>query len=64
MESPDADFLAVRCTKDATFLQYAVFAGRLPAAEALQLVRDLRQEERRGSLHVTDAARWLAGLDA
>ena len=42
----------------------AAFAGRFPEAEALQLVRDLRQEELRGRLQIVDAARWLAGLDA
>ena len=42
----------------------AAFAGRFPTAEALQLVRDLRQEELRGPLQIVDAARWLAGLDA
>ncbi len=42
----------------------AAFAGRFPGAEAVQLVRDLRQEERRGPLQIIDAARWLAGLDA
>lgn len=42
----------------------ASFAGRFPEAEALQLVRDLRQEELRGPLQIVDAARWLAGLDA
>lgn len=42
----------------------AAFAGRFPEAEAVQLVRDLRQEELRGRLQIVDAARWLAGLDA
>lgn len=42
----------------------ASFAERFPEAEALQLVRDLRQEEYRAPVHITDAARWLAGLDA
>ncbi len=42
----------------------AAFAGRFPEAQAVQLVRDLRQEESRPPVHITDAARWLAGLDA
>lgn len=42
----------------------AGFAARFPKAQAVQLVRDLRQEELRGPIHIADAARWLAGLDA
>jgi hypothetical protein len=42
----------------------ASFAERFPEAEAHQLVRDLRQEEYRAPVHITDAARWLAGLEA
>lgn len=40
------------------------FAVRFPDAEAVQLVRDLRQEESRASVRITDAATWLRGLDA
>jgi predicted AAA+ superfamily ATPase len=40
------------------------FAGRFPQAEAIQLVRDLRQEEYRSAIRITDAAPWLAGLAA
>jgi len=40
------------------------FAGRFPQAEAIQLVRDLRQEEYRSAIRITDAALWLAGLAA
>jgi len=40
------------------------FAGRFPQAEAIQLVRDLRQEECRSAIRITDAALWLAGLAA
>jgi hypothetical protein len=42
----------------------AGFAARFPEAEAVQLVRDLRQEEYRASVAITDAAEWLARLDA
>jgi hypothetical protein len=42
----------------------AGFAKKFPAAEAIQLVRDLSQEECRGSVRITDAANWLAGLEA
>lgn len=42
----------------------AGFANKFPGAEAVQLVRDLRQEECRASVLITDAANWLAGLDA
>ena len=40
------------------------FAGKFPAAKAIQLVRDLRQGEVRAAVHVADAAEWLAALDA
>lgn len=42
----------------------AGFAGKFPEAEAIQLVRDLRQEEYRASVSIGDAAEWLARLDA
>ncbi|MBI5331502.1 MAG: ATP-binding protein [Betaproteobacteria bacterium] len=38
----------------------AGFADKFPEAEAIQLVRDLRQEERRGAVRIADAALWLA----
>ena len=40
------------------------FARKFPAAEAVQLVRNLRHEECRASVRITDAADWLAGLEA
>lgn len=40
------------------------FAGRFPQAEAIQLVRDLRQEEFRSAIRITEAANWLANLAA
>ncbi len=42
----------------------AGFATKFPQARAIQLVRDLRQEEHRGGVDITEAALWLAGLDA
>lgn len=39
-------------------------AARFPKAEALQVVRELRQEEKRGAVAVVRAADWLAGLAA
>lgn len=42
----------------------AGFAAKFPEAESVQLVRDLRQEEFRAGVHISDAARWLATLDA
>ena len=42
----------------------AGFANKFPGAEAIQLVRDLRQEECRASVRITGAAGWLAGLEA
>jgi len=40
------------------------FAAEFPKAEAVQLVRQLRQPEWRDGLHVADAAPWLARLSA
>jgi hypothetical protein len=40
------------------------FAGRFPNAEAVQIVRDLRQEEYRSPVRIVDAAHWLAALAA
>jgi predicted AAA+ superfamily ATPase len=42
----------------------AGFANKFPEAEAIQLVRDLRQPEYRAGVNIADAALWLAGLDA
>jgi len=40
----------------------AAFAERFPNARAVQLVRELRQEEQRGRIEVLRAAPWLNGL--
>jgi uncharacterized protein len=40
------------------------FAELFPEAEALQIVYDLRQEEFRKGIRITDAAKWLMGLSA
>jgi hypothetical protein len=40
------------------------FAGQFSSAEAVQLVRHLRQEEYRNGIHITDAAEWLRNLAA
>lgn len=40
------------------------FAGLFPAAAAIQLVRELRQEEFRQSVAIQRGAAWLAGLSA
>ena len=42
----------------------AGFAGKFPEAEAIQLVRDLRQPEFRAGVSISDAAEWLAQLAA
>lgn len=42
----------------------ANLADLFPRAQAVQLVRDLRQTERRGRVAVESAAAWLAGLAA
>lgn len=40
------------------------FAAEMPDAEAVQIVRQLRQPEWRDGLQITDAAPWLARLSA
>ena len=40
------------------------FAAQFGEAEAVQIVRDARQEERRGPIAVLPAAEWLARLEA
>lgn len=40
------------------------FAGDFPDAEAVQIVYQIRQEEFRNGIRITDAASWLAGLSA
>ena len=40
------------------------FANDFPSATALQLVRDLRQEEHRQGVAIVKGAQWLATLDA
>ncbi len=40
------------------------FARAFPDAEAVQIVRHLRQEEYRAGLRITNAADWLRGLEA
>lgn len=42
----------------------AGFAQKFPEAQAVQLVRDLRQEEYRTPVRITHAADWLAELEA
>ena len=42
----------------------AGFADKFPQAEAIQLVRDLRQEEYRKPVRIADAASWLGELAA
>ena len=40
----------------------AGFAEHFPEAQALQLVQQLRQEEQRGRVRITEAAGWLSNL--
>ena len=42
----------------------ANFAARFPEARPVQLVRDIRQEEFRNGIAITDAAAWLAKMAA
>jgi hypothetical protein len=42
----------------------AGLAARFPKARALQVVRELRQEEKRGDVYIVRAADWLAELAA
>jgi uncharacterized protein len=56
----------IECKLADTALHRALagFAARFPAAEAVQLVRELRQEEMRGGIRIAAAADWLATLEA
>ena len=56
----------IECKLSDTTIHRALagFANKFPGAEAIQLVRDLRQEECTASVRITDAANWLAGLEA
>jgi len=40
------------------------FANQFAAAEAVQIVYELRQEEHRAPVHILHAANWLGGLAA
>jgi hypothetical protein len=40
------------------------FAEQFGSAEAVQIVYNLRQEEQRSGIRITDAAEWLQGLAA
>ncbi|MEB3332025.1 MAG: ATP-binding protein [Synechococcaceae cyanobacterium] len=40
------------------------FAAQFPQAEAVQLLRDARQLEQRGAIHLAPAGEWLAALEA
>jgi uncharacterized protein len=40
------------------------FGGQFPEAEAVQIVYDLRQEEFRNGVRITDIAKWLMCLSA
>ncbi len=42
----------------------ASFSVKFPHAEAVQIVRELRQEEYRAPIHIRDAASWLYALSA
>ena len=42
----------------------AELASRYPKAQALQVARELRQEEKRGGVVIVRAAEWLAELAA
>lgn len=42
----------------------AGLAARFPKARAMQVVRELRQEEKRGDVYIVRAANWLAELAA
>lgn len=62
----NAPVLLVECkhADAAVSRMMANLAARFPQAEALQVVRELRQEEKRGAVAILRAADWLAGLAA
>jgi hypothetical protein len=49
---------------DIAISRFGRLAARFPKARAVQLVRELRQEEKRGDVSIVRAAGWLAELAA
>jgi predicted AAA+ superfamily ATPase len=62
----NAPVLLVECRHADTAISrfMASLAARFPKARAVQLVRELRQEEKRGDVSIVRAAGWLAELAA
>jgi len=62
----NAPVLLVECRHADTAISrfMAGLAARFPKARAVQLVRELRQEEKRGDVSIVRAAGWLAELAA
>jgi predicted AAA+ superfamily ATPase len=62
----NAPVLLVECRHADTAISrfMAGLAARFPKARAIQLVRELRQEEKRGGVSIVRAAGWLAELAA
>jgi predicted AAA+ superfamily ATPase len=56
----------IECKLSDTSLSSALlrFSNQFPNAKAVQLVKNIRQEEQRGSIQIAKAASWLSGLSA
>jgi predicted AAA+ superfamily ATPase len=56
----------IECKLSDTSLSSALlrFSNQFPNAKAVQLVKNIRQEEQRGSIQIAKAALWLSGLSA
>lgn len=63
MDCAEVDF-ALSQEERLTHLIECKLADKFPQAGAIQLVRDLRQEEYRKPVRITDAATWLGELTA
>lgn len=58
------DLVECKWADDSPHRALVRFAAEFPGARAVQLVRELRQEQDLGAVHVRRAARWLRGLAA
>jgi len=59
-----ATLIEVKLAQSAPTPGLKYLSGKFPGAKALQLVQNLRQPQTIGSLHVVEAAGWLASLSA
>jgi len=56
--------IEVKLSEDKPSISLTFMAKKIPGAEALQLVQNLRREQQKDSIAVVDAGKWLAQLAA